>query len=304
MSPGVVGFLGAGRMGGPMVRRLLHAGHDVVVFDPNPAACSSVAAHGARIASSAAEVARATDLTISIVMDDRILRRVALAEDGVLAGASPGHLYCDLSTVSPMASAEVADRAAEAEVSYLRGKVAGSVPLAEAGTLTVFTSGERADHDRAMPVLSALGERVLYVGGGEASHFLKLAHSVLVAGYAALVGEAITLAHRGGVDYDLAIDVLESGPLASRQLTLKAPMLHSREFAEPPSDIDTAAKDLDLVLASSRAARVPMPLTGLVRELMAGEQAHGDGASDIWSVIRAFERLAGPASPHTSDEPR
>jgi 3-hydroxyisobutyrate dehydrogenase-like beta-hydroxyacid dehydrogenase len=278
-----------------MVANLIGAGLSVTVHDIDRQAVEAAADKGAAVASSAAEVAAATEISLSMIMDDRVLRSVALGDDGILAGAASGHLYCDLSTVSPQASAEVARAATLRSVGYLRGKVAGSTGLAEQGQLTVFASGTREDFDRAETVLQAFARQVLYVGEGEAAHYLKLAHSAIVGAYAALLGEAVTFARQGGVDYDTVIDVLESGPLASQQLTLKAPMLHSREFDNPPSDIDTAAKDLDLVLLAARGASVPMPLTAAVRQLFSIQQARGEGDLDIWSVIRAFEAMADVA---------
>lgn len=288
----VVGFVGLGRMGAPMVDNLRSAGFAVVAHDVRASACDRASAAGAVIAASAAEVAARSDVSLSMVMDDSALRTVALGVDGIMAGARPGHLYCDLSTVSPQVSAEVARAADGGGVRYLRAKVAGSTALARQGALTVFASGEADDLERAHPVLSAFAHSVRHVGAGEAAHYLKLAHSVVVGAYAALIGEAVTFATRGGVDYDTTIDVLESGPLASAQLTLKAPMLHSRDFGDPPSDVDTAAKDLDLVLAAARAAGVPMPLTSTARALFTVQQAHDEGDLDVWSVIRALETMA------------
>jgi 3-hydroxyisobutyrate dehydrogenase-like beta-hydroxyacid dehydrogenase len=133
---------------------------------------------------------------------------------------------------------------------------------------------------------------VRHVGEGEAAHYLKLAHSVIVPAYAALIGEAVTFATQGGVDYATVIEVLEAGPLRSQQLSLKAPMLRDRTFADPPSDIDTAVKDLDLALGAAAGLGVTTPFAATARLLMTSSQAHGDGKLDIWSVIRTLETLA------------
>jgi 3-hydroxyisobutyrate dehydrogenase-like beta-hydroxyacid dehydrogenase len=287
-----VGFVGLGRMGGPMVRCLLAAGMPVVAFDIDPRRREAAAEAGAALAASPAEVASRSDVSLSMVMDDRVLRAVALAQDGVVAGARTGHLYCDLSTVSPSVSREVANATDTAGIRYLRAKVAGSTGLAAEGQLTVFTSGDPSDHAVAAPVLEAFAREVRYVGAGEAAHYLKLAHSIVVAAYAALIGEAVTFAAKGGVDYATVIDVLEEGPLGSRQLTLKAPVLRERAFADPPSDIDTAAKDLDLALGAAATVSSPVPFTATARQLMTSRQAQGEGDLEIWSVIRAFEALA------------
>ncbi len=213
----------------------------------------------------------------------------------ILTGAphAPGHLYCDLSTVSPGVSAEVAQACAAGSVGYLRAKVVGSVQRAVDGTLTVLASGDRTDFARLEPVFARIGDRSIHVGDAEAANYLKLVHSVLVGVYAAMLGEALAFGEKGGLDLGQMVGVLRDGPLSSAQLSLKAPAVIARAFDRPPSDIDTAAKDLDLVLDAARAAAVPMPLTATVRELMAGAQSAGDGKRDIWAILETFEAAAG-----------
>lgn len=142
-------------------------------------------------------------------------------------------------------------------------------------------------------MLEPLAASVQSVGSTEEAVFLKLVHSTLVAVYSAMLGEALTFGERGGLSLMELVDILESGPLGSKQLSLKAPMLRARSFDHPPSDIDTAAKDVDLVLDAARELAVPMPVTAAVRQVMAYQQARGAGKQDIWSIVEAFEALAG-----------
>ena len=134
---------------------------------------------------------------------------------------------------------------------------------------------------------------VRHVGEGEAAAYLKLVHSLIVGTYAAMVGEALAFGEKGGLSLDTMLDVLEAGPLGSRQLTLKAPVLKGRLFDAPPSDIDTAAKDVDLILDAARRDRTPLPLLSAARQVMAFAQASGEGKRDNYAVLEAFEKLAG-----------
>ena len=288
-----IAFVGLGRMGLPMALNLLAKGFAVVGCDLDPARVEALRERGGRAAPTPAAAAAEADMTLSIIMNDAVLRAVALGPEGVLAGASPGHLYCDLSTVSPAASAEVALVASERGADYLCGKVAGSVGLAERGELTLFASGSASAYARAEPAFAAMAAAVRHVGGGEAAAYLKLVHSLIVGTYSAMIGEALAFGERGGLPLDLMVDVLEAGPLGSRQLTLKAPVLKARRFDEPPSDIDTAAKDVDLILDTARRDRMPLPLTAATRQMMAFAQASGDGRREIYAVLESFERLAG-----------
>lgn len=288
-----IAFIGLGRMGLPMARNLLDAGFAVTGCDIDPARTAALARFGANVAATPAQAAASADITFSILMNDAVLRKVALGEDGVLKGARPGHLYCDLSTVSPAASADVAAAAHGAGVAYLCGKVAGSTGLAESGGLTLFASGAQSAFERAHPAFAAMAAKVLHVGEGEAAAYLKLVHSMIVGTYSAMIGEALAFGQKGGLSIETMVDVLEAGPLGSRQLTLKAPVLKQRSFDDPPSDIDTAAKDVDIILDTARGDKVPLPLLSAARQVMAAAQAAGGGKREIYSVLEAFERMAG-----------
>jgi 2-hydroxy-3-oxopropionate reductase len=182
-------------------------------------------------------------------------------------------------------------------VSYLCGKVAGSVGLAEQGELSLFASGAEADFDRALPVFAAMAARIHYVGEAEAAAYLKLVHSMIVGVTSALMGEALAFGQRGGLDLAKMIDILEDGPLGSKQLTLRAPTIKARRFDAPPSDIDTAAKDVDMILDTARRDATPLPVTAAARQIMAVAQARGDGKRDIYAVLETFEALAGLTGP-------
>lgn len=285
-----VAFVGLGRMGLPMASNLLKAGFAVVGCDLDPAKTAALAERGGRTASAPAAAAAEADLTLSLVMDDAALRSVA---DGVLGGARPGHIFCDLSTVSPAASRDVAARARGAGTGFVCGKVAGSVGLAESAGLTLFASGPAADVEACRPAFAAMAATVRHVGEGEAAAYLKLVHSLIVGIYSAMIGEALAFGEKGGLSLDTMVDVLEAGPLGSRQLSLKAPVLKGRQFDAPPSDIDTAAKDVDLILDAARRDRTPLPLMAAARQVMTFAQARGEGKRDIYAVLESFERLAG-----------
>lgn len=288
-----VAFIGLGRMGLPMALNLLRKGFHVIGCDLDRTRLDSLVAHGGAAAASPGEAAAGADATLSIIMNDRILREVALGASGVLSGARPGHLFCDLSTVSPAASAEVSEAAARAGVRYLCGKVAGSVGLAESGGLSLFASGDPEAFEELGAVFDAIAAQRRHVGPGEAAAYLKLVHSMIVGVYSAMIGEALAFGQKGGLSVETMVDVLEAGPLGSRQLTLKSPVLKARSFDAPPSDIDTAAKDVDIILDTARLDRTPIPLVATARQVMAAAQAGGDGKRDIYAILLAFERLAG-----------
>ena len=283
----VVGFIGIGRMGGPMAANLLKAGFSVMAYDTDAAQVADL--NGAEAASGPAEVAKASDIVISMIMNDAILHKVALGPDGVIANLREGSVYADLSTVTPAASAAVG--AAAGGRGYLCGAVAGSIGLATEGKLTLFASGDVADFETCRPAFEAMSAKALHVGPGESAAYLKLVHSLIVGVYSAMIGEALAFGERGGLDLGTMVDILEAGPLGSKQLTLKAPILKARGFDNPPSDIDTAAKDVDMILETARNDAMPLPILSAVRQLMATAQAAGGGKRDIYSIFETSERL-------------
>lgn len=288
-----IGFIGLGRMGLPMAANLLRAGFDVIGYDTDPARIAALAKSGADAGVNIASLAQASDIVISMIMNDAILHQVALGPAGVVENLRPGAVYADLSTVTPAASAEVGRAAGAKGVGYLCGAVAGSTGPATDGTLTLFASGALADFDRCKPAFDAMSARALHVGAGDAAAYLKLVHSLIVGTYSALIGEALAFGEKGGLELATIVDVLESGPLGSKQLTLKAPIIKARDFDSPPSDINTAAKDVDMILDTARKDAMPLPVLSAVRQVMAAAQADGDGTRDIYAIFETFERLGG-----------
>lgn len=295
-----IGFVGLGRMGQPMARNLLKAGFALQVFDPVPERVAALTALGAQAASSPAGAAADADLTISMILDDAVLEAVALAPEGVLAGARPDAIYADMSTVSAGISARVAAAAAAHGVAFLRAKVSGSIKPAEDGTLTIFASGPATAYEQCQAAFRALGQRQYYVGPGEEAIYLKLVHSLMVGLTAGLIGEALTFGERGGVDWTQMIEVLDHSALSSPFFSYKAPLLAARDYTHPQSTVDVAAKDIDLALADAKRLHIPLPLTALARELFRSLQARGAGGRDLIGLVQVFEELAGIEPAHPS----
>jgi 2-hydroxy-3-oxopropionate reductase len=157
----------------------------------------------------------------------------------------------------------------------------------------VAHAGGVRPYAQALPAFEAMSSRALHVGRGEEAGYLKLVHSLVVGTYSAMIGEALAFGEKGGLDLSLMIDVLEGGPLGSRQLTLKAPVLKARDFDAPPSDIDTAAKDVDMILQTAQRDAMPLPILSSVRQVMAAAQAVQGGKRDIYAILETFERLGG-----------
>jgi 3-hydroxyisobutyrate dehydrogenase len=278
-----IAWIGVGRMGEPMSRRLLAAGATLTVCDRDPARLAPLVEAGA-MAGEIAAAARGCDITISMVPDDAALEAVAAQ---VASGAHPGLLHIDMSTVSPGASARVAAMLAPTGAAYLRAPVSGSTSTAAAGQLAFFLSGTADAVTRAAPVLDKLGTKRLHVGAAEEARATKLLVNMIVAAMPALLGEAIGFGTRLGLDRGMVVQALGQSVVASPLLAYKAEAMTARDWT-PAASVDLLAKDLDLALEVARDAGLAPEIVALVRAAYAAAQARGEGGLD-------FFRLTDPA---------
>lgn len=286
-----VGWIGLGKMGLPMARRLLDAGHPLSAYNRSPAAARTLAALGARTVASAREL-RDADAVVTMVADDDALHAVCMGTQGCYLDLRPGALHIDMSTVSPRVSLELAAAARARGIRYLRAPVSGSTAAAAGGSLTILVSGEHGALAAARPLLEKLGKTIHHVGADEQARYLKLALNLMVGVTAAMFGEAVTLASKGDVDWRQAIDVMKDSAIGSPLVGYKARMVAERRF-DAMFSVSQMGKDLDLALEAARACRVPTPVLALVRQGYLALQADGGGELDFFSYVTLIERLAG-----------
>lgn len=286
-----LGWVGVGKMGRPMASHLLAAGHEVVACDLVPALVQAVVAKGARAAPTPAAAAREAEVVFSSIPDDNVLRAVALSQTGVLAGARPGTVYVDTSTVSAAASAEVAAAAAAKGVHYLRVTVSGNNKMAEAKALTLIASGEQAVYERCRPLLAHFGPQQYYVGAAEQARTLKLAINLMVYATVGGLAEALVMGSRGGLDWAQMLDVMAASAVGSPLLKNKSTDLKKRDFS-PTFSCMQARKDLALITGAAAASGMSAPLAQVLARMIEDCIANGSGEEDYAAMIKAVERSA------------
>jgi 3-hydroxyisobutyrate dehydrogenase-like beta-hydroxyacid dehydrogenase len=287
-----IGWIGLGKMGLPMSGRLLEAGFSLTVWNRTPEKSKPLEARGAGVARSPRDAAFASDVIFTMVSDDAALEQVVLGEEGILQGGGEGKLLVDMSTVSPGASAAVARAAEAAGMACLRAPVSGSTRLAEAGTLTLFVSGPRAEYERCVPLLERLGQKRYYVGEGEEARYLKLLINMMLGTTAMMVAEALAFGEKSGLDWATMVDVVGNSAVASPLIGYKVALLKERNFA-PAFSTNQIAKDFDLALAAGNGLNVPMPVTALSRQFFEMMRAAGKGNLDFFGLVGLMEELAG-----------
>ena len=298
-----IGFVGLGIMGSGMANNLLAAGHVVSVFNRTAARAEPFAAAGATVCATAAELAGRCEVVLVCVSDTPDVEAVLFGADGVAAGAQPGTLVVDASTISPDATRGFATRLSTQGVSFIDAPVSGGSEGAVKGTLSIMVGGQDSDLERARPVLEAIGRTITHVGPVGAGQTCKLVNQVLVVVNMMAVSEALLLAQAGGLDLTRTIAAVESGAAGSWMLSNRGPQVVRRDW-RPGFTIDLQQKDLRLVLEAADSLGVPLLATASVFQLYRSLQADGLGAEGNHALAKALERLAGVTVGRSDDDGR
>ena len=282
-----VGVLGIGRMGTSMARALAAAGFEVVCWNRTPAAAATLAAElGGRAVDRPADVASAADVCVSMLSDGPAVEAVFRGPDGLLAGARPGNVLVDSSTVPPDTIRGFETDARAAGAGLLDGPVSGSVALAESGSLTIMAGGTAADLELARPVLDALAKTVFHIGPLGSGAAMKLAVNAVIFGLNQALAEALVLAEAAGIDRERAYDVLAASAVGAPFVGYKRAAFLEPDATPVAFALDLAAKDLRLIAALAEAVSVPMPQAAVNLTTIEAASSGGNGGRDFSAIAQ------------------
>ncbi len=286
-----LGWLGTGRMGTELARRLLAADCDVAVYNRTRSKAEPLAAHGAKIANSAADLA-GRDIVFATVGTPQDLLEAVLGPDGLLAGGGTPQIVVDCSTVSVDASQQVRERLAEHGTALLAAPVMGNPRAAAAGRLTVAVSGPRDAFDVAQPYLNLLGAGATYVGEGELARIVKICHNLFLGVVTQSLAEVTVLAQQAGITREAFLACLNGSVMGSVFTRYKAPAFVNLDF-HPTFTAALLRKDFDLGLAVARELEVPLPVAALVHQIIQGLIGAGFGGQDFAALLQLEASAAG-----------
>ncbi len=288
-----LGFLGLGIMGYPMARNLLRAGHEVALWSHTGSKAKELAAsEKGKLASTPKEVAQEAECIFICVGDTAMAEQVILGTDGVIAGARSGTIVADASTIAPSGSRNIGAALAKKGVHYVDIPCTGSTPGANAGTLTFMVGGDQTILDKIRPWMESMGKRIYYCGGPGMGLQAKLSQNLILSNILQAFNEGMVLATKGGVEPKLMLEILSNSAAKSGLIEFKAPYVLNRDFS-PQFSVKWMDKDIGLMLESGRELKVPLPLTGLTRQMFQAAIAQGHGEEDICSTIKVLESIAG-----------
>ncbi|HEY2678268.1 MAG TPA: NAD(P)-dependent oxidoreductase [Steroidobacteraceae bacterium] len=286
------GFIGLGRMGGAMSRRLLQAGHRVVAFDVNRSARDALAAQGASIASSARAVADAVPIVFLSLPNPEIVTETVLGAHGAIAGERL-EICVDLSTSGPKTAIRLAAALAERHIASLEAPVSGGIKGAREGTLSLMISGPNSAWEQVRPLLEVFGRPFFMGETAGAGQTMKLVNNLLGACAIAITAEGMTIGAKAGLDPARMIEVLNVSSGRSSATLDKWP----RSVLPRTFDFGFAAglalKDVRLCLAAARALGVPLGVGTAVGELLERTVKALGADSDFTAMTKIVESDAG-----------
>ncbi len=291
-----IGFIGVGIMGKPMCKNLIDSGYKLVVYDINKEALNEVVEYGAKKSNSPKNVAKNSDIIVTMLPNSPHVKNVVLGENGVIEGVRRGQILIDMSSIAPFVSQEVAKELEKKGVEILDAPVSGGQEKAQSGNLAIMVGGKEEVFRQCKPILEVMGKPVL-VGSIGAGQTTKLVNQVIVAINIAAVAEGLLLGKKAGVDPQRIFEAIKGGLAGSQCLTDKAPRMFKGNY-DPGFRIKLHVKDLTNVLETSRELHTAMPLCAQVMEMMQTLMADGQSEIDHGGLALFYEKMNGISLKH------
>ncbi|MBK1704917.1 NAD(P)-dependent oxidoreductase [Halochromatium glycolicum] len=302
-----VGFIGLGIMGRPMALNLRRAGHALAVWARRPEATAALTEAGAEVCASPAAVAARSEVCFTMVADTEDVEQVLLGTgdsgmEPVIAGAQPGSVVVDMSTIAPSAARRIAERLASAGIEMLDAPVSGGEQGAIDGTLSIMVGGPASTFARVQPLFERMGRHIVHVGDQGAGQVCKACNQVLVGHTIAGVAEALLLAEASGVDGAKVREALLGGFANSRILEVHGKRMLDGDFA-PGFKARLHQKDLRIVLEAANELGLALPGAAQVQQGLNALVGQGDGELDSAALYQVLKRLNGGDSTHPDRDP-
>ncbi len=279
-----LGFIGLGIMGAPMAANLLKAGYEVTVYSRTAAKAEKLRGLSATVADSPKQVASNAEVIITIVSDTPDVQDVLFGKNGVAEDLTSGKIVVDMSTISPEATIDCAERIQALGCDFLDAPVSGGEPGAIAGALTIMVGGRRAAFEKCRPVFSALGKNIVHVGASGKGQCKKMVNQIICSLNIVAMTEGLLLAKHTGLDLERTMQVVAGGAAGSWMLNNLAPRILQSDFT-PGFMIKLQQKDLRLVMELLEGSEEKFPGAALAFELFSQAVSRGLGEQGTQGLI-------------------
>lgn len=285
-----VGFIGLGVMGKPMAMNLIKNGYRLRIYARRKEAMAPLMEAGAVACASAEEAAIGSDVIFTMVTTTRDVQEVVLGQGGVVAGARPGAIVVDMGTISPSATRAIAARLAEAGIEALDAPVSGGAIGAIDGTLSIMVGGKPEIFERAKPLLSCMGKKIVHIGPNSAGQVAKACNQIVMLVALQGLAEAFAFARKNGLDSAKVHEALSGGAAQSRILEVLGTRMVERNY-DPGIEARLHHKDIQIVLDEAHSLGMALPGTALVTQMFNALIGRGGGNQDSSQLVEVVEAL-------------
>jgi 3-hydroxyisobutyrate dehydrogenase-like beta-hydroxyacid dehydrogenase len=287
-----VGFIGLGEMGLEMAIRICTSGYALIVYDRMKECCERAVLQGATAAESPKDLAQESDCIILSLPHTEAVKDVIFGRDGIIERIHDGMIVVDCGTTHPLATREIASLLKEKGATFLDAPVSGMRARARAGTLTVMVGGEEHALAKVSKVLSAFGNKIIYMGASGNGQLTKLVNQLLFNINTAAIAEILPMAVKMGLDPEKVCAVAKTGTGASFALEFFAPLILDNDF-QPGYHLENAYKDMISAFEVSAHERIPLPVTTAATLTYQLALAQGSGDENKGAMIKVWERVLG-----------
>src|SRR5690242_8439045 len=290
-----VGFIGLGNMGSRIAQRLLDHGYQLYVYDLERTKVKPIAAQGGAVAKNIVDLARTADVVISCLTNDQVVHSVYTAAEGVFAGARPGTVALEMSTISPESSRELHKLGSGHRIDVLDVAISGSTPAAEEGILTLLAGGNPELFRAAEPIFQAIAKQHFLLGGPGSGTAMKLVVNTLLGIGMQAIAEAVVLGEKAGLDRERLLEVLSHTALIAPAHMGKLARAARNDYS-PQFPLRLMNKDFQLILQAAAHEHVSMPATEAAFRINSDELANST-EEDFSAVLRRMEEVSVIAQP-------
>jgi 3-hydroxyisobutyrate dehydrogenase len=287
-----IGWIGLGRMGEAMVKRLLKAGHKASVWNRTASKAEPLAEYGATVVGKKLDLA-GCDVVFTMVSTTADLKEVLFGEGGLVTGGKRPKVVVDSSSISQEGSAEVREKLEGMGVAYLCAPVSGNAKVAKAGKLLIVASGPKSLYEQVKPYLQAMGRKEMWVGEGELARIWKIAHNTMFGVVIQNLCEITVLAEKAGIPRHVFLESINDSVLGSMYTRYKTPMLTNLSFDQVTFTPQLLLKDMDLGMGAAKAHGVAMPSAAATRESIARLVGRGHDHIDFAVLLQETAKDAG-----------
>ena len=289
-----IGFIGVGVMGRPMVSNLLKAGFPCTIYDVNPVPVAALVAEGATAANSATEVARVSDIFVTMVVNDAQFNATLFEPGNAVQALKPGSVVIGMSTMSMKTVQNTATRLSELGIDYLDAPVSGGEVGAISGSLSIMVGGPTALLQHCYPLLEVVGSNIYHVGQNAGDgQAVKMINQLMVCVHNAIAAEALTFGEKVGLDKAMLLEIIGNSAGNSWIFSNRGPRMVSEEFSPPKSALNILVKDLGFVMDTANSLGHPLMLGGVTHQLYKTASLKGWGNLDDSILIKLMQDIAG-----------